>query len=218
MTKEFFYELIKYKKNVFTALMEDYENSSSTLQSVENALSKLKEDNTSLDFILANNNIQHFLSEYDNDYKWDYSNELSQLGLLPTKDLQELSLLFGVALYSKEISHILEKDEVLHIKSKLTEELYSFALERGQYLFHNAKEIFKNKNAQLPLLDRIQLHGELAIFLLSKSWTQSQKNKLSFFTTNPEKAEFALNEKDFQTLYYAVKKVLTLEVGSLLYV
>lgn len=227
MHKDFFYELMKYKPKVFSAIVQEFLSTPKALPKTEELHFLLDKEDQKHDIffnaetLLSNKKIEAFLFPDKSDFSWDYSDERSHIALISSKDMYLLALYFGTAINAKEIAHILEREKVLSLKNELSPELYTFAIERGQFLFSSVCKLFTTLAKEVALGTRIKLHGRIALEVMSEHWSQVQKEKIPLFSEEIANLnldfssfmpQFTENEK--QSIYTALKKIFNLEVGD----
>ncbi len=208
MQKDFFYEIIKYKPLLFKKIITNYQE-----QKLIEPLNKTFEG---YEFLLKNPRIKEKLlseqSSFSLDYNWDFTSENKRLALLSKEELSKLALVFGLCLHAKEIAQTLSKDTIQAIKNELSIEMYTFALERGQYRIPYLSEIFSQKNLQFSLLERIKLHGQLCVSFLADSWSEEEKEKLPSLITLQNTDQTHFSSQEIERILSALKKILTTEI------
>ncbi len=206
MQKEFFYDLIKYKPLLYKKIVNEY--------SKKEARQSSNEITEGFDFLRENSQIKHFLNPEPIDFTWDYISEEQRLALLDEKELEKLAYYFGLSLHGRHVAKIILKDEVLSLKKELGEELYAFAVEKGQYTLLQLAELFSSFDTKLSLYERICLHGQEALKSVSHSWSEEQKQKLPKISTHVSQDMSKLSQKQLDTIFFALKKILIKEITS----
>ncbi len=103
-------------------------------------------------------------------FYWDFSEESSRVALLPDALLHTLSRIAGVALNARALATCIARSEQQRLREAIGENLYQYALKRGQYTVGEAEEIMReyDRNASLPV--RIERHGWRALWFLAQPW------------------------------------------------
>ena len=146
---------------------------------------------------------------------WDYVEESRRLALLNTETLSALSLVAGVALHAPDIARVLRREEVQALRSGIGENMYRYALCRGQYQLGGVRRSFARLHPSLPLTERCALHGSMAPRLVATRWPDElAKRFLSKLPPLPEGTQMpALDEVEVRNLWLALKKLLLKEVA-----
>ncbi|MBR5998026.1 MAG: sulfate adenylyltransferase, partial [Deltaproteobacteria bacterium] len=76
---------------------------------------------------------RHFKTVAVREAFWDFTEESRRLALLDAANLKKLQKLFSVAVHAEEIAKIIVQAEVLAIRDSLGEDIYDYAMYRGQY-------------------------------------------------------------------------------------
>ena len=146
---------------------------------------------------------------------WDYAEESRRLALLAGSDLDALCRVAGAALHAPEIARTLRREEVLALRHALGEELYRYALHRGQYQLGGVRRLFARLHPSLPLAERCALHGSMALRLVASGWPAELARR--FFSKFPDAPltqdvpEFG--EAEIRDVWIALKKLLLKEVA-----
>lgn len=103
---------------------------------------------------------------------WNFEDEMRRLALLDASIIQNLALTFGVALHANSIAQCIRAEEVHVLKAQLGTELYSYAITRARFQLGKSADIFASLHKNLPLEQRIFLHGALAVLHIYALWPQ----------------------------------------------
>lgn len=146
---------------------------------------------------------------------WDYAEESRRLALLEMDTLGALCLVAGVALHAPEIARVLRREEVRALRRDIGEDLYHYALCRGQYQIGGVRRLFTELHPALPLAERCALHGSMAPRLVASRWpVELGERFFSKLPPLPEGVELpALEEKEIREVWFALKKLLLKEVA-----
>lgn len=105
---------------------------------------------------------------------WDFSEESRRLALLPTAVLKHLGNTFGAALHGEAIALTLLRHDVIALKQGLGEALYNSVLQRGRYQAgRSMRKFFITRNQELPLPEKVHLHGLLALEVCCSTWPET---------------------------------------------
>lgn len=154
---------------------------------------------------------------------WDFSEESRRLALLPAAVLKHLANTFGATLHGETIAHTLWHQDVTDIRQGLGKTLYDYVLHRGRYQTGNAmRQFFLTRNQELPLAEKVRLHGQLALEACCAVWPEALRmhagchlgEALPFL--NADKPLDAEKHKDMppaDMLWLDLKKLLLKEVA-----
>ena len=101
------------------------------------------------------------------------------------------------------------------MRHALGEELYRYALHRGQYQLGGVRRLFARLHPSLPLAERCALHGSMALRLVASGWPAELARR--FFSKLPDAPltqdvpEFG--EAEIRDVWIARKKLLLKEVA-----
>ncbi|MBO4300970.1 MAG: SctK family type III secretion system sorting platform protein, partial [Desulfovibrio sp.] len=109
-------------------------------------------------------------SEQDVVFFWDFSEDSRKLALLDDDQLSRLAAVVGVALHAPALARIITRKERLACREALGDELFDYALVRGQYQSGEATTIVAQRDLEVPLPERCRRHGWLALYLCSLPW------------------------------------------------
>ncbi len=222
MHQDFFYEMLKYKPLLYKKILKEFSQESKKYEEdfFENSSDFLFSKNAekqNLVFLLENPKIKQYLSKAKNDFSWDYTHEEKRLTLLSKKELEKLALYFGTSIHAQEIAHTVHKEKLLPLKNDLGDELYVYALERGQYMLLQLADILSKFDKDLALVERVKLHGQVALKIITSSWSDKEKEKLPLLIqkeSQMEKDGFKFSENELHAIYFALKKILIKEITS----
>ncbi len=209
MQQEYFYEMLKYKPILFKKLMDKY-----TSMYENQPQLKIDYDGKDFDFLNKNTEILNYLKLDKFDFAWDYSSDEQVFTLLSQDELVNLAYLFGTCMHAREIALILMKEELFALKSLIGEDLYKYALEKGQFKAQNLAHDFALFDQDLNIIERIKLHGQEALLLLSMNWTEEEKQKIPKLSELQSKDIARLTDKQKRNLISALKKILIKDITS----
>ncbi len=146
---------------------------------------------------------------------WDYAEESRRLALLDAETLAALSLVAGVALHAPEIARVLRREELLNLRAGIGEDLYRYALCRGQYQLGTVRRLFAQLDLSFPLAERCALHGSMATRLVAARWPEELAKRVFLaLPPLPEGREVpAFSEAEVREVWIALKKLLLKEVA-----
>ncbi len=149
------------------------------------------------------------------DTFWDYVEESRRLALLDVETLAALSVVAGVALHAPDIARVLRREEVQALRSGIGENMYRYALRRGQYQLGGVLRLFARMHLSLPLTERCVLHGSMAPRFVAARWpAELAEHFLSKLPPLLKEAEMpALDEAETRDIWLALKKLLLREVA-----
>ena len=155
---------------------------------------------------------RHFKTAAVREAFWDFTEESRRLALLDAANLKKLQKLFGVAVHAEEIAKIIVQAEVLAIRDSLGEDIYDYAMYRGQYQLGGVSRHFCKEDQGLPLLERIRKHGSQAMAFCASSWPESLRKIFE------EKLEETLDREKPSAevrhlVWFGLKKILLKEVA-----
>ncbi len=145
---------------------------------------------------------------------WDFAEESRRLALLDGQSVRNLACIAGVALHAPEAAHTVLRDERIALRQSLGEDLYRYALYRGQYQLGNVRRFFRGMDADLPLAARCARHGGTALRLVAGLWPGALVQR--FLPLLPPSAGERplpdLEENEIREIWSALKKLLLKEV------
>ncbi|MBQ7607720.1 MAG: SctK family type III secretion system sorting platform protein [Desulfovibrionaceae bacterium] len=103
-------------------------------------------------------------------FYWDFSEESTRIALLSDSLLHALSRVAGVTLNAKALASCIVRDEQRALRATIGDDLYQYAIQRGQYLVGEAEGIMDRYDQKEPLATRIERHGLRALWFLSRPW------------------------------------------------
>lgn len=109
---------------------------------------------------------------------WDYAEESRRLALLPPAALLRLARLFGVAIHAPAMAGVVRREAVLALRAELGEDLYRYALRRGQYQIGEVRKLFVGRDRDLSLGRRAALHGIQALAVCSFRWPAELRDRV----------------------------------------
>ncbi len=139
---------------------------------------------------------------------FDFKNPEDRLCLLTESELMNLRLYLGSVMCSDMILRTVKAEEVLEIKRLLGENIYKFAVGRGQfYMGFKCKRLFV-KNSSFEI-NEILKSADRGLGCIAKRASIPVKNKFS------EAESYRLEEAQYAHLLHAVLKILKKEMKSL---
>ena len=153
--------------------------------------------------------------EERDDTFWDYGEESRRLALLDAETLAALSRVAGVALHAPDIARVLRREDLRVLRSGIGEDMYRYALCRGQYQLGGVRRLFARLHPSLPLAERCALHGSMAPRLLASRWPGALVERfVPQLPPVPEGMEMpAFDEADTRDIWLALNKLLLKEVA-----
>lgn len=145
---------------------------------------------------------------------WDYAEESRRLALLDAETLAALCLVAGVALHAPDIARVLRREDVLTLRSGIGEDMYHYALRRGQYQLGDVRRLFAGLHPSLPLAERCALHGSMAPRLVAALWPGELVERfLPSLPPLPGGDLPSFSEGEIREIWIALKKLLLKEVA-----
>ena len=141
---------------------------------------------------------------------WDFAEESRRLALLEPETLATLTRFYGAGLHALDVARTVLGREVAALRQGIGEDAYAYALQRGQYQAMAGRELFAARHKDLPLAERIVLHGREALGLISADWPQPLQNlspaaALSDVVPQPDMR---------RGMWFDMKKILLKEVAA----
>lgn len=152
---------------------------------------------------------------------WDFGEESRRLALVPTSKLSAAVRLFAVGLHARSIAHTILRSSVSALRKNLGDELYLYALNHGQYQTGDAAKVFAGRDIELPLHDRIVLHGRQALAACAFRWPEDLTRCIApILDISPDHSGLGEDELAFvlnnptalRTVWFGLKKTLLKEV------
>ena len=146
---------------------------------------------------------------------WDFAEESRRLALLDEGAVLGLTRIAGVALHAPEVAQVVQRDAQIALRQSLGEDLYRYALYRGQYQSGGVRRFFQQMHTGLPLAERCALHGSMALRLVAGLWPVALVQCfLSLLPPLPEEHPLpTLAEGEIRELWFVLKKLLLKEVA-----
>lgn len=216
MNKQFFYECLEKKSPLFSAMLNF------NLEQNKNYLPNSDLENYIDTDFLSSNTVKKYQKPSPALY-WDFADETKRLALMDLQSLAKLVRVLGVSLYAEEISHTLDKTSVLQLQNELGKELYFYALERGKFRLHELKELFKNTDTSLSIIDKIVQNGEKMLALCTQTWQEELKQIFSqkvqetlpyLAASIQENQNMEITPAQARLIWFSVKKLLFQEVNN----
>lgn len=216
MNKQFFYECLEKKSPLFSAMLNF------NLEQNKNYLPNSDLENYIDTDFLSSNTVKKYQKPSPALY-WDFADETKRLALMDLQSLAKLVRVLGVSLYAEEISHTLDKTSVLQLQNELGKELYFYALERGKFRLHELKDLFKNTDTYLSLIDKVIQDGEKMLAFCAQTWqeelkqifSQKVQETLPFLAANiQENPNMEMTPAQARLIWFSVKKLLFQEVNN----
>jgi hypothetical protein len=146
---------------------------------------------------------------------WDFSEESRCLALLEPDTLDELVLFYGASLHAPEIARVILGKELARLREALGERAHSYALQRGQYRMPVARGEFAARDRELPLAERVVLHGKEAFGIIVAGWPQTLQRRVQTVLAVVLPPETMPVSAALQNgIWFDMKKILLTEVAS----
>lgn len=145
---------------------------------------------------------------------WDYAEESRRLGLVQAGHVRQLAAVAGVALHAQEVAQVVRRSECLALRRELGEELYAYALYRGQFQLGGVRRLFASLHSLLPLAQRCALHGVMALWVVARSWPEPYVARFAALAPPLPQGEALpdFGPAEGFALWLALKKLLLREV------
>lgn len=212
MNKSFFHECIQ-NKNLFSAML-----AFNIRQKEDSPAEEWK------NFIDSRFFAEGFYAKYSAPQKtfWNFADETKRLAFADAQTVKKLTLYIGAGIHAAEISRLLEKNSVLAVRQTTGKDVFLYALERGKFQASALKKIFSAQDTDLPLSEKITLHGEKALCLCTASWEEELKEIFcrNLAETLPDMRKHIgsaaqIPQEQARTVWNSVKKLLVQEVDPL---
>lgn len=225
MDKAFFFEIISNKPELFSAIVEF------NCKLLYEVMLKVSDEMTALTIatpgfdVSLNQKLALWAIDLKKDRLveteycfWDFGEETRRLALLEPEVIERLELVFGAAIHAEDISKVLKRAEVLKLQQILGEELYQYSLLRGRYQLGTVRRFFLAKEIPLPLSDRIQWDGRLALRICSSSWPTFLQSRFfsqlkMLFLPQEERMSQEYSLPVIKGVWDGLKKILLREVA-----
>ena len=208
MDKGFFIDIIAHNPVLFQAMVDF---NSTVVPPVPEEISMVAGLNSAALWRLPTVR-RHFQTVVTGETFWDFTEESRRLALLDGASLKKLQNLFGVAVHAEEIAQLVLRAEVLALRESLGEDIYDYAVHRGQYQLGGVSRHFCKEDLELPLLERIRKHGAQAMAFCAAFWPEPLRKifaeKLGE-TLEQEKPSFEVRH----LIWFGLKKILLKEVA-----
>lgn len=141
---------------------------------------------------------------------WDFSEQSRCLALLEPETVNELVLFYGANLHAPEIARTILGKDLARLREALGARVYAYALQRGQYQMPVGRGVFSTRNREMPLAERVGLHGKEALGIVASSWPQPLQGRVD--VTYP--TDISVSEDVRRGIWFDMKKILLREVAS----
>ena len=103
---------------------------------------------------------------------WDFSEESCRLVLLSEKDIRSLALTFSAAVFAEEMALVLDKAQVLELRSLLGDDIFNYAIRRGRYQIGSLRPFLIGTLPEATLAQRIMLLATAVMHAISRNWPE----------------------------------------------
>ena len=159
---------------------------------------------------------------------WDFSEESCRLVLLSDDELRRLALMFSAAVYGEEMALVLNKAQVIELRSLLGDAVFSYAIRRGRYQIGSLRPFLIENMPEGSLTERLRLLSAAVLFAVSRSWPEELRpvwaaklQRAALVGTPPSDGEAAsaqtalppLRAEQRRVLWFTLKKLLLREAA-----
>ena len=151
---------------------------------------------------------------------WDFSEESCRLALLSETDIRKLALSFSAAVFAEEMSLVLDRGQVVELRSLLGDEIFNYAIRRGRYQIGSLRPFLIGCMPESSLVERIQQLAAAVMFGLSRNWPEElriqweQKLGKAGMPASAQDALPALPAEQRRILWFTLKKLLLREAAT----
>ena len=158
---------------------------------------------------------------------WDFSEESCRLVFLSEEEIRRLALTFSSAVFAEEMALVLDKAQVLELRTLLGDEIFNYAIRRGRYQIGSLRPFLISCMPEARLAQRIQSLACAIMHGISRNWPEELRklwieklSKADMATVSPEGG--AANSNDIlpglraeqrRILWFTLKKLLLREAA-----
>ena len=226
MDQRFLIEAMSRKPELFTAMV-GFNRAQLRSSSACSMLSPLGDVGSAL---LRDPVVRHACSgksSKDAEGWWDFSDESCRLALLSETEVRNLGLTFSAAVFAEEMALVLDREQVVALRTLLGEDIFNYAIRRGRYQIGSLRPFLIEAMPEAGLLQRIQLLAAAVLYSISRNWPEELRNiwagKLSkagmLAASSKNEAEQAggilppLRAEQRRILWFTLKKLLLREAA-----
>ena len=155
------------------------------------------------------------------NFFWDFTENSRKLALLDSEATIQLAHIVGVSVNANSLAKLVLRKDREQAISVLGENLFKYALMRGQYQVGSVANFFVSKNTDIPLSNRCFWHGWGILATLGKNWPkQLEETFLSRIhplaqsdAVDLDAASFTVSNDVSSQLWTLVKRCLVREVS-----
>ena len=147
---------------------------------------------------------------------WAVGADSRRLALLDAPTLEALTLHFGAAVNARALAAVVVRKDAEALTAALGRELVDYARGRGGFQLGEVRTPFLARHGDLPLAERVRLHGREALALCAGRWPEALRGLaarrfpglLDGKTPAPEH-----DRAQTRLVWFGLKKLLTKEVA-----
>ena len=158
---------------------------------------------------------------------WDFSEESCRLALLSEAELRTLALTFSAAVFAEEMVLVLDRAQVVELRTLLGDEIFNYAIRRGRYQIGSLRPFLIEAMPTASLAQKILFLAAAVMYGISRNWPEklrkvwAEKLAKAGMPASPnesaaEQAEGtlpALRAEQRRILWFTLKKLLLREAA-----
>ena len=158
---------------------------------------------------------------------WDFSEESCRLVLLSETEVRNLALTLSAAVFAEEMALVLDRAQVVELRSLIGDEIFNYAIRRGRYQIGSLRPFLISCMPEARLAQRIQSLACAIMHGISRNWPEELRklwieklSKADMATVSTEGG--AANSNDIlpvlraeqrRILWFTLKKLLLREAA-----
>ena len=103
---------------------------------------------------------------------WDFSEESCRLILLSEAELRNLALTFSAAVFAEEMALVLDKAQVVELRTLLGDGIFNYAIRRGRYQIGSLRPFLIEAMQDDSLAQKIQRLASAVMHSISRNWPE----------------------------------------------
>lgn len=147
---------------------------------------------------------------------WAFEEESRRLALLDAPTLEALALHFGAAVNARALAAVVVRKDAEALTAALGRELVDYARGRGGFQLGEVRAPFLARHGDLPLAERVRLHGREALALCAGRWPEALRGLAARRFPGLLDGRVPAPEHDRaqgRLVWFGLKKLLTKEVA-----
>ena len=157
---------------------------------------------------------------------WDFSEESCRLVLLSEAEIRNLALTISAAVFAEEMALVLDRAQVVELRTLLGDEIFNYAIRRGRYQIGSLRPFLIEAMPSASLPQKIQLLAAAVMHSISRNWPEdlrklwAEKLSKAGMANMPlgnenDNADFlpVLRAEQRRILWFTLKKLLLREAA-----